>query len=172
MKIANTFIPSLILSGFVAICSSSLSAIASSSRAVMHQESSRPMTVEYPQGIEQNRQVCRALSSGTLFARTELFFGLSKAKGTDVTNSEFQGFVDREITPRFPDGLTLLGGQGQFKNSSQVIVKEPSRLLILLYPMEKGNNSNRKIEEIRAVYKKTFQQESVLRTDNLSCVLF
>lgn len=160
MKIANAFIPSLILSGVVAIDGSSLSALA------------RPAVVESVQGIEQNRQICRALSSGTLFARTELFFGLSKAKGAEVTNSEFQRFVDREITPRFPDGLTLLVGQGQFKNSSQVIVREPSRLLILIYLMEKGNNSNQKIEEIREVYKKTFQQESVLRTDDLSCVSF
>lgn len=160
MKIANAFIPSLILLGFVAIDGSGLSAIA------------RPAAMESTQGMEQTRQMCRALSSGTLFARTELFFGLSKAKGAEVTDSEFQGFVDREITPRFPDGLTLLVGQGQFKNSSQVIVREPSRLLILLYPMGKGNNNNRKIEEIRAVYKKTFQQESVLRTDDLSCVSF
>jgi hypothetical protein len=160
MKIARAFVTSLILSGFVAVCSSNFRAI------------SRPMVVKSPQGIEQSRQNCRALSSGTLFARTELFLGLSKADGTEVTDSEFQGFVDREITPRFPDGLTLLAGKGQFKNSRQVIVRESSRLLILLYPLGKGNDSNRKIEEIREGYKKTFQQESVLRTDDLSCASF
>ncbi|NJM75307.1 MAG: DUF3574 domain-containing protein [Acaryochloridaceae cyanobacterium RU_4_10] len=130
------------------------------------------MGVESPQAIEQSQQNCRVLSSGTLLARTELFFGLSKADGTEVTDSEFQGFVDREITPRFTDGLTLLAGKGQFKNSRQVIVRESSRLLILLYPLGKGNDSNRKIEEIREGYKKTFQQESVLRTDDLSCASF
>jgi Protein of unknown function (DUF3574) len=160
MQITNVLIPSLILSGFVAIDVSNLGVIA------------RPSVVETPQGIERNRQICRDLSSGALFARTELFFGLSKANGTKVSDFEFQGFLNREVTPRFPDGLTLLMGQGQFKNSSQVIVKEPSRLLILLYPIKQGNNSTRKIEEIRETYKKTFQQESVLRTDDLSCVSF
>jgi hypothetical protein len=160
MKIARAFVTSLILSGFVAVCSSNFRVIA------------RPMVVKSPQGIEQSRQNCRALSSGTLFARTELFLGSSKTDGTEVTDSEFQGFVDREITPRFPDGLTVLAGKGQFKNSRQVIVRESSRLLILLYPLGKGNDSNRKIEEIREGYKKTFQQESVLRTDDLSCASF
>jgi Protein of unknown function (DUF3574) len=160
MQITNASISSLIFSGFVAIAGSNLGAIA------------RPSAVETPQRIEQNRQICRELSSGTLFARTELFFGLSKANGTKVSDSEFQGFLDREVTPRFPDGLTLLAGQGQFKNSSRVIVKESSRLLILFYPIKQGNNSTRKIEEIREAYKKTFQQESVLRTDDLSCVSF
>jgi hypothetical protein len=159
MKIARAFVTSLILSGFVAVCSSNFRVIA------------RPMVVKSPQGIEQSRQNCRALSSGTLFARTELFLGSSKTDGTEVTDSEFQGFVDREITPRFPDGLTVLAGKGQFKNSRQVIVRESSRLLILLYPLGKGNDSNRKIEEIREGYK-TFQQESVLRTDDLSCASF
>ena len=160
MQITNVLIPSLILSGFVAIDGSILGAIA------------RPSAVEAPQRIEQTQQICRALSSGTLFVRTELFFGLSKANGTKVSDPEFQEFLDREVTPRFPEGLTLLAGQGQFKNSGRVIVKEPSRLLILLYPIKTGNNSTRKIEEIREAYKKTFQQESVLRTDVLSCVSF
>ncbi len=160
MQMTNALIPSLILSGFVAIVGSNFGAIA------------RPSVVETPQGIEQNRQICRALSSGTLFVRTELFFGLSKANGTDVSDSEFQKFLDHEVTPRFPDGLTLLAGQGQFKNSNRVMVKEPSRLLILFYPIQQGNDSTRKIEEIRGAYKKMFQQESVLRTDDLSCVSF
>lgn len=158
MQITNTFIPSLILSGFVAIDGSNLGAIA------------RPPAVADPQGIEQTR--CQARSSGTLLARTELFFGLGKANGTDVSDSEFQGFLDREVTPRFPEGLTVLAGQGQFTNSSRVIVKEPSRLLILFYPIRQENNRTRQIEEIRRAYKKAFQQESVLRTDDLSCVSF
>lgn len=116
------------------------------------------------------RQLCKSQIRGELFSRTELFFGLSRANGPDVTEEEFQNFVDTEVTPRFPDGLTLLSGKGQFKNSSGTIVQEGSKLLILLYAF--NPESHRAIESIRDEYKNAFQQESVLRTDEQQCVSF
>ena len=106
-----------------------------------------------------------------LWHRTELYFGSSKPDGTIVTEAQFQQFVDQEVTPRFPDGLTLLTGYGQFRNSAGVILKERSAELILLYPLSQ-RDANRKIEEIRTNYKRAFQQESVLRVDSLATVSF
>src|SRR5215207_3250304 len=40
------------------------------------------------------------------FLRTELFFGSSRPDGSMVTEAQFTQFLDQEITPRFPDGLT------------------------------------------------------------------
>src|SRR5688572_26537686 len=51
-------------------------------------------------------------------ARTELFFGLARPDGSRVSVDEFQQFLDQEVTPRFPAGLTLLGGDGQFRNAN------------------------------------------------------
>ena len=102
---------------------------------------------------------------GERFARTELFFGSKKPDGSEVTNEEFTLFLNEVITPRFPDGLTLLDGRGQFLNAQGKIVKERSWLLILLYPVEARQDSSIKIEEIRKLYKQCFQQESVLRVD-------
>src|SRR5262249_9335667 len=108
------------------------------------------------------------------FLRTELYFGSAKPDGTVVTEAEFRGFLDTEITPRFPDGLTLLTGLGQFRGSSGAIVRERSMLLILLYPKDSARSSSEKIEQIRAAYLKAFNQESVLRADDRqpSCVSF
>jgi hypothetical protein len=117
----------------------------------------------------KNRQ-CRSPLFGEIFARTELFFGLSKPDGSEVSNKDFQDFVNAQVTPRFPDGLTLLSGTGQFRDSSGTIIREKSRLLILLYPF--NNESNGKIEEVREAYKSQFQQQSVLRVDESSCVSF
>ncbi len=104
--------------------------------------------------------------SATPFARTELFFGTNKPDGLPpVSDEEFRVFLDQEITPRFPDGLTLLSALGQFRNASGVIVQERSFLLVLLYPAETVKSSSRKIERIRTAYKEWFQQESVLRVD-------
>jgi hypothetical protein len=113
---------------------------------------------------------CSAQLKGETFARTELFFGLSKPDGSTITEEEFQYFLDTEVTPRFPDGLTLLTGTGQFKDSSGAIIEEGSKLLILLYPF--SNESSQSIQQIREAYKSSFQQQSVLRTDEQSCVSF
>src|SRR2546430_9786130 len=42
--------------------------------------------------------------------RTELYFGSNKPDRTVVTEAQFQRFLNEEITPRFPDRLTLLAG--------------------------------------------------------------
>jgi hypothetical protein len=110
-----------------------------------------------------------AASPGRPFNRTELYFGLSKPDG-EVTEEEFQHFLDVEVTKRFPDGLTLLSGLGQFQDGGTV-VKEKSKLLILLYPLT-DRQANAEIEEIREAYKATFDQFSVLRVDAIERVSF
>jgi Protein of unknown function (DUF3574) len=106
-----------------------------------------------------------ALFPATLFSRTELFFGSLKPDGSVVSEEAFLGFLSTEITPRFPSGLTLLTGLGQFLTAQGIIIQETSRLLILLYPVQERRDNNEKIEQIREKYKQTFHQESVLRAD-------
>lgn len=100
------------------------------------------------------------------FTRTELFFGSSRPNDTEVTEEEFDAFIDDEITPRFPAGLTLLTGFGQFQGEDGEIGEETSFLLILLYPFETDGTSSELIEEIRDEYETQFEQESVLRADD------
>jgi len=52
-----------------------------------------------------------------------------------------------------------------------MVMREGSVFVILLYPADDQGNSTR-IDEIREAYRKTFQQESVLRVDGESCVSF
>jgi hypothetical protein len=129
-----------------------------------------------PQQDHQDRLCAgRAEPTGVApFLRTELYFGSNKPDGTVVSEKEFQDFLNNEITPRFPDGLTLLTGLGQFKGSSGKIERERSMLLILLYPTQTAKTSGQRIEEIRLAYEKMFSQESVLRADEPlpECVSF
>jgi hypothetical protein len=106
-----------------------------------------------------------ALRGAVDFARTELYFGTAKPDGV-VTDEQFREFLDRIITPRFPDGLTLLKGDGQFRDGEGEIIKEESFVLILLYPLEEFQESSRRINAIRERYKDEFDQESVLRVDD------
>lgn len=100
------------------------------------------------------------------WVRTELFFGTAKPDGSAVSDAEWEAFVDKEITPRFPDGLTVINGDGQWQGEDDVIVEERSKIVILLYPREAIDESNAEIEDIRAAYERQFQQESVLRADD------
>lgn len=99
------------------------------------------------------------------FVRTELFFGTAKPRGV-VSAKEFRRFVDECVTPRFPDGLTLLKGDGQFRGEANVTVKDRPFVLILLYPHDGFDQSSQSIERIRTLYKEQFDQESVLRVDD------
>jgi hypothetical protein len=118
-----------------------------------------------------NTRVGPVSSQSTSFYRTELYFGSERPDGSEVTEKQLERFVDDEVTPRFPDGLTLLTGQGQFRDSSGEIVEEHSYVLILFYPPN-DKEANDEIEEIREDYKRAFEQESVLRVDDLDEVSF
>ena len=85
--------------------------------------------------------VCSALLSGEPFARTELFFGLSKSDGSTISEFHFRRFLRETVTPLFPDGLTVLSGLGQFRDSSGQIIREGARLVILLYPLDAADAS-------------------------------
>jgi hypothetical protein len=115
----------------------------------------------------------RCDTKGAGYARTELFFGKSIPGGGTITDAAFAEFLDREVTPRFPAGFTVVPAMGQYQEASGVIDHEASDMVILLYPRDSADDISRKIDEIRAAYNKAFHQESVLREDEQpSCVSF
>jgi len=99
------------------------------------------------------------------FVRTELFFGTAKPVGA-VTPEEFKTFLDSVITPRFPEGLTVTKGAGQFTAADGALIKEDSYVIVLLYPLDGQKASSARIDEIRREYMRQHQQESVLRADD------
>lgn len=105
-----------------------------------------------------------------VFARTELYFGLATPSGL-ISEREFDDFVATEITPRFPDGFTVLPGSGQFRGADGRLVVEPARVMILLVPRH-DREADAKVEQVRTAYKQRFRQQSVLRTDGTAVVSF
>jgi hypothetical protein len=88
------------------------------------------------------------------YLKTELYFG-------PVDGGDWADFLAREVTPRFPQGLTWLKVQGQWRDAKGSIRKLDSRLLILIYVRSAAANKN--IEAIRSDFKIRFHQQSVLR---------
>jgi hypothetical protein len=98
-----------------------------------------------------------------------LYFGLSTPQGP-VTPSQWNAFLSQEVTPRFPDGLTVWDAKGQWKDSNGNIGKEPTKVLMLIHP--DSDAEDKAVQAIIDIYKKEFHQESVMRVKNQPEVSF
>ena len=104
-------------------------------------------------------------ASRKLYYRTELYLGLSIPSGGSVSEAQWEDFLTGIVTPRFPEGFTVIEARGQFRQRDGEVAKEPTKILVFLYPPQRRTSSGRKIEEIRRAYLRRFNQESVLRVD-------
>jgi Protein of unknown function (DUF3574) len=52
------------------------------------------------------------------FIKLDLFFGRNIPGGGEVSQEQFQEFINDVVTPRFPAGLTVFDTLGQFQNST------------------------------------------------------
>lgn len=100
----------------------------------------------------------------------ELVFGRNIGAAVGVSDADWKAFVDAEVTPRFPEGLTVIDAAGQWRGVDGVIVAEPSKSLLLILDGAPGERG--KIEAIRSAYKTRFRQESVLLIERPACVGF
>ena len=107
---------------------------------------------------------------GNALVRSELLFGRARLDGRLVSAEEWAAFVDNYVTPRFPKGLTILDAVGQYRTRSGKLIREPSKVVILLH--EADAKSRTSIREIRVAYKRRFNQESVLLITSLARVSF
>ena len=104
------------------------------------------------------------------FTEYQLFMGRSGPEGEIVDDEAWDTFLADTVTPRFPDGLTVLDGRGQWRGADGLIKKERSKLLVIL--AQPGDDKMRLINEISDEYKRRFSQESVLQVVEDTCVSF
>ena len=104
------------------------------------------------------------------YAEYQLFMGRSAPGGGEVSDAQWAAFLGEVVTPRFPDGLTVLDGAGQWRDSTGAIHSERSKVLWILAPP--GDEARRLIDEISEEYERRFVQESVLRILGSACASF
>ena len=101
------------------------------------------------------------LTPGTqALVRSELYFGRLRPDGTVVSDAEWRTFVAEEITPRFPDGFTVFDALGQYRGRDGQIVSEPTKVLLIVHGPDARLRGS--VQELRDLYRRLFQQESVL----------
>lgn len=99
-----------------------------------------------------------------------LFFGLSRPDGGLVDDAQWQEFLRDEVTPRFPQGLTVVEASGQWRNADGSLSREPSRELTLAHADDAANEAA--VVAITQAYKRRFAQEAVLRLKQAACASF
>ena len=104
---------------------------------------------------------------------TDLYFGLGPADHPDqgISESDWRAFLDREVTPRFPSGLSVVDVYGQWQSkSSDKVERLRSKMLIILHPDTVENRA--KIDAIRSAWKQKTGDQSVLRVTEPADVSF
>src|SRR5712671_5286382 len=101
----------------------------------------------------------------------ELMFGRNIAGHLRVGEAAWSRFLAREITPRFPDGLTVLDAAGQWRDPvGGRLVREPSKMVIIVTADDAP--ARERIAAIVAAYKQRFRQRSVGVISRPVCAAF
>jgi len=112
------------------------------------------------------------------WVRSELYFGVGEESGPadrpqaePISEAQWRAFLDKEVTPRFPDGLTVFDAYGQWLFRG---AKEPNRLgtkvLVILH--EDTPQRTADIEAIRLAWKQATKHQSVLWSKQAAEVSF
>ena len=101
----------------------------------------------------------------------ELYFGRNIGDRPGVSDADWHAFVDAEVTPRFPDGLTVLDAAGQWRSrDTGTIGREASKVLVIVLP---GADDDRaRLNAVREAYKTRFRQQAVMLVERRACVAF
>jgi hypothetical protein len=109
---------------------------------------------------------------------TRLYFGLGPIEPPQgghsearVTDADWLAFLDSEVTPRFPAGLSVMDCYGQWQGKQMSApVRLRSKVLIIDYPDTPANRA--KIEAIRIAWKKRTGDQSVMSVTQSAQVSF
>ena len=115
------------------------------------------------------------VNTDAAWLRTELYFSIGEWTETSLTTepeARWQDFLDREVTPRFPEGLSVIDVYGQWSGpaANVTVRRERTRLLVIVHADDPAASA--KIDAIRDAWKKLTGEKSVLRVSQPAQVGF
>ena len=91
---------------------------------------------------------------------TEFFFGRDIAGRTPLSDLEWSRFVASTIATEFPDGFSVLDGEGEWRDpATRIMVHELAKILVVA-SVEPDDYAAR-VARISEVYRREFAQASV-----------
>lgn len=102
-----------------------------------------------------------AVAAGEAWVVDRMYFGRDIPGGGTVSDEQWMEFLGGVVTPLFPAGLTSWRVEGQWRDASGAVVREPSYIVELLHAVSAETDAA--VEQIAAEYKRRFNQEAVMR---------
>lgn len=99
--------------------------------------------------------------------RTAQLF-LSAKPPAKISDNDIRKFVDTEVTPRFPDGVTVVDGGGQWRGDENRMIREAAKVVMIVLP--ENGDPVAKVEQVRTAYRARFKQDSVVLLPPPACV--
>lgn len=101
----------------------------------------------------------------------QMYFGQDIERQAPISASRWNAFVREDITPRFPDGLTIYDARGQWMNpKTRAIGHERTKVVQIAVPLAPSLDA--KIADVAAAYRSRFHQQSVGIVTNTGCGAF
>ena len=97
----------------------------------------------------------------------DLFFGGDAGQGRAVSDAEWVAFMAEEVTPRFPDGLSVIDVAGQYREPSGRMVRERTKLIVVVVFDSPAHLS--RVQAVIDAYNRRHNQNSVFRTEHAVC---
>ena len=110
------------------------------------------------------KPVCPA---GQAQLRTAQLFFTAKAPAK-LDETALRLFVDQEVTPRFPDGVTVVDGGGQWKGAENQMIREAAKVVMIVLPAK--GDPTAEVEAVRMAYRARFKQEPLVVLPPPACV--
>jgi len=97
-------------------------------------------------------------------AQSTLYFGLRSPAG-GVSEQQWTRFLAEQVTPRFPDGLTVLNAYGQSGTNAGdagSVLREQTKVLIIVHP--DTAEARETLAGLKEIYKERFPEAAVFHT--------
>jgi hypothetical protein len=97
----------------------------------------------------------------------DLYFGGDAGNGRAVSEAEWSAFMAEEVTPRFPDGLSVVDVYGQYREPSGRMVREKTKLIVVVIfdaPLHLT-----RVQAVIDAYNRRHSQNSVFRVEHAVC---
>ncbi len=100
----------------------------------------------------------------------QLLLGGRRRDGSRIGEAAWRHFLATRITPRFPAGLTVLPGQGQWTGPDGRLLREPARVVLIVTAASPQALAD--LDAIREEYRTAFDQNSAGLVLTRGCARF
>lgn len=100
--------------------------------------------------------------TNTEWIKTELYLSRDTQTCYEVTQKQFEKFLDKVVTKNFPKGFTVYNAYGQYQEPDMTIAEKETWVIVIIH--EKTPENEKAVETVIDAYRKQFDMAQILRT--------